>query len=581
VRRTELPADRRASCAPALTAAQGLAHVSAERRAELTAGALGRWTSAPDQLHATQRLPQSVPWHNQVALVREVRHLALDKVQLGQHWRGDLTLGRSFWLSGLRFVVATLVAGWALAAVKQRLGKFQLVISGVFLLIALGLFVWYAVGVWRSAGRRSREQRWRALAARAGLVLATLSVVAGIAREGMLTRREMTTQREWLTSHGKWEFRLLRNDTELAMTGGIGPGFAKDLERMLAEHPRLTTLHTNLGLGGLVTEAQQAATSVQIRSLTTYVSATCASACTLVYLAGNERVLRHGGRLGFHSVSAPGVHGSALLDTQRQQIEYLYSRGVAQDFASFAAHTPPDDVWFPTEATLVRARVVHRVDDGSTFATSGASLPPDKIENQLLETRLYRVLKAKHPAIFAKVVAALGDGLRAGKSKQELGDDAKRILNSFLQSELPLAGDSATLRFARVELEHLGILARQRGSACSDYLDGGADAARTTKAYENFSEGLQGEELEAMADVLDSAEADPSHGDPKGTTRRLALAQGRVRERLARGSLTAAMAPVAAAPRCEDAHRYLLTVLGLSPADAALVLRASFAKPAR
>lgn len=417
-----------------------------------------------------------------------------------------------------------------------------------------------------------------AFAARAAMILLVLGFAGAIAEGVHRAIREAAQQKQWLESNAKWQFRLLRNDTELNMTGGIGVGFAQDLERMLREHQRIAVVHTNLELGGLVAEAEQAATSVQIRALTTYVSTSCVSACTLIYLAGIQRVLRHGARLGFHTVSAPGLTGVALQNAERLQTEYLEARGVAIEFADRAAHTVKEAMWFPHERELTEAHVVHRIEDGDDFAfTAAERIAPAQIESDLLKERIYRVLKAKHPATFTQILAAIGDGTREGRSKREIEAETRRILGTYFRAQLLLADDKAVVRFGRVIVQEFATLAEAGSAACNNYLgNGDARASSTGSSY--FSEDVQHEELDAMADVLDSADANrASDEESKAATQRLAQAQVRVRQRLARTLLQAAALPVRA-PRCEDGRRYLSAVLALPPADAALVLRHFMAK---
>jgi hypothetical protein len=499
----------------------------------------------------------------------------LAKSYVVQHWRGELSLGAAFWISGIVALVVAVISAKIFGKGAEHPGMLAWMSTGGFCLTLLAFTTWYSVGVWRSANPASAGGL--GLVTRVALVVGVLATLTAVVREALQVSREMRAQKDWLNQNAKWEFRLLRNDQELAISGGIGIGFAKDLERTLSEHPRLKVLHTNLSRGGLLEEARQAATSVRIRALTTYVSVACVSACTLVYLAGNRRALRRGARLGFHSVSAPGLRGRALIDANAQMIEYLYSRGVALDFARHAILPTPDTYWFPGDPELLKAGVVHQIDDGSLFATTEAGLlSKEQIQTALLEQRLYRVLKAKHGETYAKFLSSLEDAMRAGSSKSELGEISRRTLQPYLESALPRAGDAAILRFARLLSSKIAVLERASERACAAYLEGG-ELGISNQEHPTFSEDLRNEEMEAMADVFDSTEGRPRE-NPRETDRQLARIRARLRSKLSQALTWQLRKPLPRAPRCEEANRYFIAALNLAPADAALLFRSDLAK---
>jgi hypothetical protein len=74
-----------------------------------------------------------------------------------QHWRGDLSLGVSFWLAGvLGLIIAhQFWAAWStcIAHITSNIGVLDLGGLAVIMFQSV-VVVWQLVGTWRSAGRR-------------------------------------------------------------------------------------------------------------------------------------------------------------------------------------------------------------------------------------------------------------------------------------------------------------------------------------------------------------------------------------------------------------------------------------------
>src|SRR5690348_1576406 len=96
-----------------------------------------------------------------------------------QHWRGNVSLGRAFWLGGASAYVGLLFVALGVRDLQAGSGKQPLLGGAILLAASCALFTWYGVGVWRAAGRRIREGGGRLipLAARGSLILIPLSVV--------------------------------------------------------------------------------------------------------------------------------------------------------------------------------------------------------------------------------------------------------------------------------------------------------------------------------------------------------------------------------------------------------------------
>jgi hypothetical protein len=147
-------------------------------------------------------------------------------------------------------------------------------------------------------------------------------------------------------------------DGSAIFTGEIDfVGFAA-LENTLEVDNTIETLQISSN-GGRIAAARGMARLVAENGLATRAVGTCASACTLVFIAGSPRTLAPEARLGFHGYKLRSE--IATLDTnaeQRRDQETFASRGVSQDFLSRAFAVQHHEMWFPTRADLAHAGVL-------------------------------------------------------------------------------------------------------------------------------------------------------------------------------------------------------------------------------
>jgi hypothetical protein len=204
------------------------------------------------------------------------------------------------------------------------------------------------------------------------------------------------------------------------LSGGIKEGISEEFLTVLDAVNSIEVVHLNLYEGGVVSEAMQLRKIIDEKKLNTYVSGECVSACTIAFIAGNERFLNHQGRLGFHTYSMPGVKDDDMDQTTNKS--YLRKRGISDGFISKVFNTPRDEMWYPTADELVKANVVHRVVDGTQFAhiesfTAGdtasnlktdnlseadASLLVDEAQNALINMQLGKPMSSENFGKFPK-----------------------------------------------------------------------------------------------------------------------------------------------------------------------------------
>lgn len=127
---------------------------------------------------------------------------------------------------------------------------------------------------------------------------------------------------------------------------------------MMAQHSEIKRLRIS-SHGGLVPAARAIARQVQLHQIEVEAAGLCASACILVFMAGEKRVLAQGAELGFHRWHDGGMaHLFGQIDPEKRDAEWLRGRGVDPQFVTQIFTTPHDNLWRPTRAELLAAGVL-------------------------------------------------------------------------------------------------------------------------------------------------------------------------------------------------------------------------------
>ncbi len=229
--------------------------------------------------------------------------------------------------------------------------------------------VWQLVGAWRSATNRIRARRlidrraiWahlaRCMVALGALLLAVQTVrnvvPASFASLQIVFGADPTPPHT---------VRLVADGTAILLSGGIGTGTADEFRTLLAASPGVQRIDL-VSKGGRVAEADDMAALIRARGLSTHTDGFCASACTIVYMAGRTRSIGPGGRLGFHRYSFPGLTEAQEIALNIKGERTLTEAGVRPGFVAKAFATPSSDVWVPDQPALLDARVVTLMIEG-------------------------------------------------------------------------------------------------------------------------------------------------------------------------------------------------------------------------
>ncbi len=277
---------------------------------------------------------------------------------LMRFWRGEANL----WLTLLVFSLVLPLLGVTLLApaflsgdIMQEHPMRRIGSAAIFLTIIGLLGMFQLVAVWRAtkADGRGWLARWLSRSA-ALLVAGGAGLVALMVLPGVSAMLAAANDQDEIGRKG-YAIRVERNT--LVIQGYLTWKLLDDVRDRLA---RLSAIDTVLleSPGGHVGVGSKLADVLNTRGVTTLVTGTCASACTLAFVGGRARVLRRGGRLGFHGVAGDGT---TAITSGTQRFKLHFQRyGVAKDFIDRASAVSPASIWFPTHDELSRAGVLTR-----------------------------------------------------------------------------------------------------------------------------------------------------------------------------------------------------------------------------
>ncbi|HDS1061056.1 zinc-ribbon domain-containing protein [Pseudomonas putida] len=439
---------------------------------------------------------------------------------IAKHWRGEYSLGVAYWLFG--FLIAIFVA--VLSFVFEAMGD-SLNLSGraygflilIYYAVIVGVSLWQIVGVIRSASAhtsRGGKQLWATLALLM-VCLGAFRLFASFIVDGLPLVREGVNMIRGADNIPDYSLRLMRNDTELEMAGGIPIGTTEAVRKILDSYPSIRVIHLN-STGGRIVEANKLAILISMRQLITYTRTSCVSACTIAFLAGRERYLGEQGRIGFHSASIGGVTGSDELNVNSSFKAALSRVGASPSFITKATATSPQDIWFPDTEQLKQQNIITAVVDSSQFGLSGVTEWRDAnaIEQSLLKQPVFSALSNYDSDNYLKLKKVVVEGVQHGRSSAEIQGEIQVLISSqIVPKYLVRAPDQALIRYWRSQVAEMNFFVGADPKGCVAFI--GLDSTYSKfKLNAMIPKELAGEDLAALADVIKQTAANPVQPKP-------------------------------------------------------------------
>lgn len=392
----------------------------------------------------------------------------------GRHWRGELSLGLSYWLNGvIGGIVALLITLAIAAALHDRYNPVPglLAVCATWM-VQLGITTWQVVGTWRSASRHTTEtgRTFWAGAAKVMLTVSCLHAGYTFATSGWPQIHESVRIVAGDPTVGTYELHLLNAGTELEFLGGIPFGATRELGKMLDAAPTVRVLHLN-SRGGRLAEARRMRDLIRARGLITYTATQCVSACTVAYLGGVQRYINPRAVMGFHKGGFPGVTANELTTENEREIREAVQFGVDGEFARRAWSVANDSLWKPPIADLIAAHYVTAVSNGQ-FGLSGFGAHPvkDDVARQLREASVFDAVAVADPGRFSKIMDRVMDGLKTGEPEGQVFAATRDVLSDLVRERLPHASDAALLALLGVVNEELASFKEADQDACFYFL---------------------------------------------------------------------------------------------------------------
>jgi hypothetical protein len=402
-----------------------------------------------------------------------------------RQWRGEYSLAIAYWFvfvfGSILAIGAIFTVGVIFSAERGYDPGLNFWLLAVTWTILFGVTVWQVVGTWRSATNHAVRQisankatSW-ATAAKIVLVLGVVRMIADFSLSGAPQLAETYD----MAFRGDprvpaYALRIMRNGTEIEVTGGFRFGLAADFERLVAASPRIRVVHLTSN-GGRVGEAEKLGKAIRLRGLITYVPAHCESACTLAFAAGRERWIAKGGQLGFHGPSFPGMMTfDREASVRAWKAEYL-AAGFAQAFVDRALAAPNTEMWRPGIPELMAAKAVTNVSDGSQFAASGyePGITQETLAALLAQhVRQFAAVRVKQPEDYQRISKVYYQGYLDGMTERELTSWFRAQLQPITRFHVARADDAVLIDLGRLGTEQLVALGRTDPTLCYQHAAG-------------------------------------------------------------------------------------------------------------
>lgn len=273
-----------------------------------------------------------------------------------RHFCGKLSLGVAFWIN---YVGGLFIFALGSKLLVSALGGFSLITSSYLylsfsLLIAIAI-PWLMIGVWRSASKHvalGGRRLW-------GL-LAKVIILASLYDVGRLIIFQT------IPMAGVY-FGIITGDKDISpygvivhsegaiiqFRGGLRAGAEQEFKKQLETSARIRVLQIESD-GGRLKEGMRIGALIRKAGLVTVVSTHCKSAAIFLFIAGNERIVTRGAKIGFHRPSGIGSTDAEYENVQR----FMEQAGIAKNFIDRTLSTSSDEMWYPTYDEMLQAGVV-------------------------------------------------------------------------------------------------------------------------------------------------------------------------------------------------------------------------------
>jgi hypothetical protein len=392
-----------------------------------------------------------------------------------RHWRGQLSLPVSYWVNGslVGALFGGLGAGLGTYLPKAGYSLKTVVSFSLLLLIFIVVYwIWSSVGIWRSADRRISEGKGKgwANAAKVGVSLGALMMVSKLITSivpNVVDEVKVLTDND---PYGRMDVKISSDGRALIFNGGIGAGATEKVKALLDAAPAVRTLQLD-SIGGRLVEANQLAKLVRARQLDTYVEGKCVSACTYVFLAGNDRAATPTAKIGFHKPSTAGGQGAEEERASIDEMSQVYREdGIPEDFIRKVVSTEAVFMWYPSREELIRANVITRVSLGDEVNPAEVLHSRDEVYLAFKSIPLYTALEKRFPGSMDEIVNKVWESNQAGASMGEMITAGRGVIAAKFPILLKTANLALLQEFQNLLTDELDAAREVSAQACMDLM---------------------------------------------------------------------------------------------------------------
>ena len=428
-----------------------------------------------------------------------------------RYWKGQLSLPMSYWGIGVLVVLisyggAQLVQSWIESATSPvQLGIYVLVLY----VSIITLVIWQSVGVYRSAGfhpLRGGSEGW-AVTARVMVFIGLVSFSHQMYSIGLPIMSSALQAATGTEKYPATNFRILNEGADLELFGGLEIGSETLLEEQLQQYPDVKRIHLH-SVGGRILAAKRMMKTITKYRLDTYVRTECSSSCTLLFLAGENKLLGDGAKLKFHSPSAGWASGHEVQEIADEMEDLYIDKGISKSFVNKVINTPNSTFWAPTNDELVRAKVVDRIVNSNNYAYSGLGLESEitaeGVESGLLTHDYMVAMKEHDPQAYQTALAINLQGMIEGLPLSHITNQFIELLyNDRVPVYLANASNAAIVEYWKAQIVHMEELRKDYPLACASLTY--PDEVPVEKRYGNeggITESTKALESKAIAHLI-------------------------------------------------------------------------------
>ncbi|MDR7271813.1 hypothetical protein J2X20_004481 [Pelomonas saccharophila] len=425
-----------------------------------------------------------------------------------RHWHGEMSLVRSYWVNNilvampLAFLLTGLMTWISVKGDSLQISAIVLLL-GVPLLMSLD--VWCIVGGWRSAANYLREDGsalWGWLA-RISLALGALQLGLSIVFGFLPSVGEYWSMARGVDPLGQAKFSFSPDGRSLKLQGVIGMGDGERMRQLLASDAAKELKRVELeSPGGRVREAERMAAALKSHGHASRAVGTCASACTLVFLAGQPRHLTPTAELGFHRAST-GTYNPVFEELANQQLAKTYTElGLPQPMIDKTLRTPSRSMWFVPREELLSYSLIAPSPRTLAVPLPDANAKPSDLNDALHMHPVWEALDRRTPGMVDEVAKRMWEARTAGAGDTEVQATALPLLARQMPDLINGTDPILRRRYVQLVAEQLKALRGANGiGACRDLVEG------RLSARPQLPEELQVQEAQW---VRDAAEGTPA-----------------------------------------------------------------------